>query len=50
MLIRARYLVDAISYDRVRGLPFKAAELEEVIKSVIEFGHIGTAAEQEVTV
>ena len=50
MLIRARYLVDAISYDRVRGLPFKAAELEEVIKSVIEFGHIGTSAEQEVTV
>src|ERR1700712_3110220 len=50
MLIRARYLVDAISYDRVRGLPFKAAELEEVIKSVIEFGHIGTTADQEITV
>ena len=32
MLIRARFLVDAISYDRVRGLPFKAAELADVIR------------------
>ncbi len=35
LLIRAKFLVDAISYDRVRGLPFKAAELAEVIESVI---------------
>ncbi len=34
-LIRARYLIDAISYDRVRGLPFKAAELAGVISDVI---------------
>ncbi|MGH3848146.1 MAG: 2-oxoacid:acceptor oxidoreductase subunit alpha, partial [Pseudonocardiaceae bacterium] len=35
MLIRARYLVDAISYNRVRGLPFKADELTGVINGVI---------------
>jgi 2-oxoglutarate ferredoxin oxidoreductase subunit alpha len=29
MLIRARYLVDAIGYDRVRGKPFRIAEIEE---------------------
>jgi 2-oxoglutarate ferredoxin oxidoreductase subunit alpha len=28
MLIRARYLVDAIGYNRVRGKPFRIAELE----------------------
>ena len=27
MLIRARYLVDAIGYDRVRGKPFRIAEI-----------------------
>ncbi|WP_405395242.1 2-oxoacid:acceptor oxidoreductase subunit alpha [Microbispora hainanensis] len=36
MLLRARYLVDVISYNRVRGLPFKAAELASVIQDVIE--------------
>jgi 2-oxoglutarate ferredoxin oxidoreductase subunit alpha len=35
LLIRARFLVDAIGYDRVRGLPFKAAELADVIRDVI---------------
>lgn len=34
MLIRAKYLVDAIGYNKVRGLPFKASELVEVIKDV----------------
>ena len=29
------YLVDVISYNRVRGLPFKAAELAGVIQDVI---------------
>jgi 2-oxoglutarate ferredoxin oxidoreductase subunit alpha len=46
LLIRARFLVDAISYDRVRGLPFKAAELAGVIRDVIEFGRI-TATDSE---
>jgi 2-oxoglutarate/2-oxoacid ferredoxin oxidoreductase subunit alpha len=37
MLLRARYLVDVISYNQVRGLPFRSAELAHVIKDVI--GH-----------
>ncbi len=28
MLIRARYLVDAIGYNKVRGKPFRIAEIE----------------------
>jgi 2-oxoglutarate ferredoxin oxidoreductase subunit alpha len=28
MLIRARYLIDAIGYNRVRGKPFRIAEIE----------------------
>ncbi|MFC0864142.1 2-oxoacid:acceptor oxidoreductase subunit alpha [Sphaerimonospora cavernae] len=35
MLLRARFLVDVISYNRVRGLPFKAEELAGVISDVI---------------
>jgi 2-oxoglutarate ferredoxin oxidoreductase subunit alpha len=35
MLIRARFLVDAIGYNQVRGLPFKAAELETAIQEVL---------------
>jgi 2-oxoglutarate ferredoxin oxidoreductase subunit alpha len=35
LLLRGRFLTDVISYNRVRGLPFKAAELAEVIKDVI---------------
>jgi 2-oxoglutarate/2-oxoacid ferredoxin oxidoreductase subunit alpha len=35
MLVRAKYLVDAITYNRVRGLPFKAEELEGVITDLI---------------
>jgi 2-oxoglutarate ferredoxin oxidoreductase subunit alpha len=29
MLIRARYLIDAVGYNRVRGKPFRIAEIEE---------------------
>jgi len=36
MLIRAKYLVDAVSYDKVAGMPFKAAELADVISATIE--------------
>jgi 2-oxoglutarate ferredoxin oxidoreductase subunit alpha len=36
LLIRGRYLVDAISYNQVRGLPFKAEELAGVIEDVIK--------------
>jgi 2-oxoglutarate ferredoxin oxidoreductase subunit alpha len=28
MLIRARYLVDAVGYNKVRGKPFRIAEIE----------------------
>jgi 2-oxoglutarate ferredoxin oxidoreductase subunit alpha len=35
LLLRGRYLVDVISYNRVRGLPFRAAELAGVIRDVI---------------
>jgi 2-oxoglutarate ferredoxin oxidoreductase subunit alpha len=34
LLLRARYLTDVISYNRVRGLPFRAAELAAVIQDV----------------
>jgi 2-oxoglutarate/2-oxoacid ferredoxin oxidoreductase subunit alpha len=36
MVIRARYLVDAIPFTRVRGLPFKSEELADAIMDVIE--------------
>jgi 2-oxoglutarate ferredoxin oxidoreductase subunit alpha len=38
LLIRARYLVDTISVTQVRGLPFKADELAEMLQGVIEHG------------
>ena len=36
LLIRARYLVDAIGYNQVNGLPLKAADLEQAIINLIE--------------
>jgi hypothetical protein len=27
MLVRARYLIDAVGYNRVRGKPFRIAEI-----------------------
>ncbi|MGH3269674.1 MAG: 2-oxoacid:acceptor oxidoreductase subunit alpha [Trebonia sp.] len=38
LLLRGKYLVDAISYNRVRGLPFRAAELAEAIEEVLAHG------------
>ncbi len=38
LLLRGRFLVDVISYNQVRGLPFQAAELAGVIEDVI--GHV----------
>ncbi|MBS2962217.1 2-oxoacid:acceptor oxidoreductase subunit alpha [Actinocrinis puniceicyclus] len=35
LLIRAKYLVDAVGYNKVRGLPFTSAELTEVIQGLI---------------
>jgi 2-oxoglutarate ferredoxin oxidoreductase subunit alpha len=36
LLLRARYLVDVVSYNRVRGLPFSAAELTGAITELAE--------------
>jgi 2-oxoglutarate ferredoxin oxidoreductase subunit alpha len=36
LLLRARYLVDAVSYTKVQGLPFKAEELQDVLADVIK--------------
>ena len=39
MLIRARYLVDAVGYDRARGKPFRIAEIEaEAERMLAELG------------
>ena len=37
MLLRAKYLVDVVGYNHVRGLPLKAAELAEAIGELV--GH-----------
>jgi 2-oxoglutarate/2-oxoacid ferredoxin oxidoreductase subunit alpha len=37
-LIRAKYLVDALSVTQVRGLPFKADELAEMLQGVLTHG------------
>ena len=36
MLLRARYLVDAVGYNRVRGLPFSSAEIADAILKLHE--------------
>jgi 2-oxoglutarate/2-oxoacid ferredoxin oxidoreductase subunit alpha len=36
MLLRAKYLVDVIGINQVRGMPFKSTELVEAITAVIE--------------
>ena len=36
LLIRAKYLVDVVGYNQVRGLPLKAAELAEAITDLIQ--------------
>jgi 2-oxoglutarate/2-oxoacid ferredoxin oxidoreductase subunit alpha len=35
LLLRAKYLVDAVGYNHVRGLPLKAAELAEAIGELV---------------
>jgi len=39
LLLRARYLVDVVGYNHVRGLPLRAAELAEAITGLIESTH-----------
>jgi 2-oxoglutarate/2-oxoacid ferredoxin oxidoreductase subunit alpha len=35
-LVRAEYLVDAAGYNRVRGVPFRASELEQAITAMVD--------------
>jgi 2-oxoglutarate ferredoxin oxidoreductase subunit alpha len=35
-LVRAEFLVDAVGYNRVRGVPLRAAELAEAITALID--------------
>jgi 2-oxoglutarate ferredoxin oxidoreductase subunit alpha len=35
-VIRSRYMIDAIGYNQVRGLPFTAAELEGMMEEVVK--------------
>jgi 2-oxoglutarate ferredoxin oxidoreductase subunit alpha len=34
-LVRAEFLVDAVGYNRIRGLPFTSAELAEAIEGMV---------------
>jgi 2-oxoglutarate ferredoxin oxidoreductase subunit alpha len=36
LLVRARYLVDVVSVTQVRGMPFRAADLAEMLQGVLE--------------
>jgi 2-oxoglutarate ferredoxin oxidoreductase subunit alpha len=36
LLLRARYLVDAVGYNRVRGVPFTSAELADAIRKLAQ--------------
>ena len=38
MLVRAKYLVDVISLTQVSGMPFKAADLAEMLQGVLDHG------------
>src|SRR5207344_948454 len=38
MLIRARYLIDAVGYDKVRGKPFRIAEIVDEANRVLAEG------------
>jgi 2-oxoglutarate ferredoxin oxidoreductase subunit alpha len=35
-LLRAEFLVDAVGYNRVHGLPFRSGELAEVITAMVD--------------
>jgi 2-oxoglutarate ferredoxin oxidoreductase subunit alpha len=35
LLLRAKYLVDVISITQVRGMPFRAAELADMLRGVL---------------
>ena len=35
-LVRAEFLVDAVGYNQVRGLPLHAGELEQAIEALVD--------------
>ena len=35
LLIRARYLIDAVGYDKVRGKPFRIAEIVDEAERIL---------------
>ena len=35
-LVRAEFLVDAVGYNRVRGVPLRAAEVAEAIEAMVD--------------
>jgi 2-oxoglutarate ferredoxin oxidoreductase subunit alpha len=39
-LIRAEYLVDAVGYNRVRGVPLRAAEVADAIEAMVDQGRV----------
>ena len=39
-LVRAEFLVDAVGYNRVRGVPLRAAEGAEAIEALIDQGAV----------
>ncbi len=36
LLLRARYLVDVVGINQVRGMPFRAADLEEELWTILQ--------------
>ena len=38
LLVRSRFLVDAVGYNKVRGLPLKAEELADAIIGLLDEG------------
>jgi 2-oxoglutarate ferredoxin oxidoreductase subunit alpha len=47
MLIRAKYLIDAVAFDKVNGMPFKAAELADVLAATVAATDPDTAGPTE---
>ncbi len=45
-VLRAKYLVDAISYSKIQGKPFKVSEIESKILEVLGLGPIVEATEE----
>jgi hypothetical protein len=41
MLVRARYLIDAVGYDKVRGKPFRIAEIVAEAERMLGLGGPG---------